>query len=205
MAYRIYGGVYQTKSLASHPAHEAVDGDLKKVKVVDPTPDGGGLITKSLSGRPIHTEHFPTRAKRVGGSLKTFPHLQVDQFYGSLMVDDEVKSIIEGFEPGIHQFLPLEVSIGRDVVNRRYAVNICKRMDMMNRSLTYPINERGFFDPDSEKSDQRLVLSLQAVEGHHLWHDKYLVGTFVSDELAEALRAAEVTGLNLSERIDEHP
>jgi hypothetical protein len=202
LAYRINGGVYQTKSLASHPAHEAVDGDLKKVKVVDPTPDGGGLITKSLSGRPIHTEHFPTRAKRVGGSLTTFPHLQVDQFYGSLMADDEVKSIIEGFEPDIHQFMPLEVSIGRDVVNRRYAVNVCKRMDMMNRSLTYPINERGFYKPYGSP-ESRLVLSRQAVEGHHLWHDKYLVGTFVSDELAAALRTAEVTGLHLSERIDE--
>ncbi|MCW3780078.1 imm11 family protein [Defluviimonas salinarum] len=200
MVYHISGGKYVTDYLGSQPGYKALDGDIDKVEIVDPTPDGGGLITRRglKSGRPMKPDHMPTKLQRIGRGLDIFPLLDVDSYTSCLLVNQTFKDILEELEPGVHQFFPMEIFIKDEKVGDRYWLNICNRLDTYHPTLTYPRNERGFFEPVKGEPFS-VVFSVDAIGNHHAWHDKFGQGTYISDTFAERLQAAVLSGLHFSE------
>lgn len=199
MPVSISCGHYVSRSLASRPYYVHLDGDMGKLGVVDPTPDGGRLIVASGSGRRIRPDHVPTRAKRKGGSLKVFPHLQFDQFFARPFVSDRLRDLIETLEPGVHKFFTVEVTIGKDYVALRHLLNVCNRLDTLHPTLTFPRDDRGFYKGVTGEPC-RIVHIAEAVAGHHLWHEKFAGGLFASDELVGQMVERGVTGLYLGQR-----
>lgn len=205
MVYHISGGKYVTDYLGSQPGYKALDGDIEKVEIVDPTPDGGGLITRRglKSGRPMKPDHMPTRLGRGGPGLDIFPLLDVDSFTSCLLVNQTFKDILEELEPGVHQFFPMEIFIKDEKVGDRYWLNICNRLDSYHPTLTYPRNARGFLLRVKEGEPRSVVFSAEAIGDHHAWHEKFGMGTYISDIFAGRLKDASLTGLTFSKHYDQ--
>lgn len=187
------------------------DGDRKKIEVADSTPDGGlyfGHGRALVSGRRVLEAHFPKRLKKDSGSR----FADFDRFHSLTCVSDKFKSVVEAIEPGVHQFVPFQiVGPGRAVLADMWFMVVCNRLDSVDREHTTLILLDGVdwmpgrevpreqwpegFDPGREA---KLVFNLAQIGGHHLWYDKHLgYGPYLSDRLADALVAAELTGFDL--------
>jgi hypothetical protein len=193
-----------------------LNGDFSKVDVIDRTPDGGDLPGGMLSGRPVRSEHMPTL-------MRWDSKRKIPDFYNSwcLNVSERAKLLLEEFEPGVHQFLPVEYTAKADkFTEKRHFVIVCNRIDSLDHDRTtmvfvrdkhgaywrpvYDFACQGQIDqipphlkPDTES---KLVFSRAKIGGRHMWVDKHLlVGpAWISDELATALTAANLTGLDLN-------
>ncbi|ATG35916.1 hypothetical protein PhaeoP23_01774 [Phaeobacter piscinae] len=189
---------------------EGMDGKLRAAEVADLTPDGGVRIGKSSwhKGRSVKVdENFPTKLKRSGPGIKRAKLLDVNRQTGSLdLVNQTFKDIVEEFEPGMHQFFPMEYydSKGKVKIGDGYWMVICQRLDTLHDTLCVPPrNDRGFIDKfnedykDRNKSLDRIVFDKEKVSGHHMWHDEFLSMSYLfSDTLAERLIGAGLTGLS---------
>lgn len=196
MVHHISGGKYVTDYLGSQTWYDALDGNLDKVEIVDPTPDGGGLLHKHklMSGRAMKPDHMPTKLRRGGPGLDVLPLLDIDGYASCLLVNATFRDILENLEPSVHQFFPMAVHVGEEKVADRWWLNICNRLDTYDRNRTYPLNERGFWKPTRENSGAQ-VFSIKAIGDRHAWHDKFGHGTYISDAFAELLQAARLTGI----------
>ena len=211
MVYHLSGGSRDyDPTLGELPSNSFVEmnGDRGKVLVTDPTPDGGGLITYRSKhvGRPVVVdENIPTKLRRTGPGIKRAKLLDVHQTGATLdLVNQRFKDIIDEYEPNIHQFFPTEYydSKGKEKIGDGYWMIICQRLDTLHDTLCFPPrDEKGFIDEFNEKykgrdlSLDRKVFSKEKVAGHHMWHDKYTLGTLFSNELAERLLSANFTGM----------
>lgn len=199
MVYHIAGGQWDhsVDVKDEHSWIEVLQGDIQNIELVDPTPDEGGLITRTgwTVGRPMKTEGMPTKVARKGVGLQVKPLLDVENFFGQFLVNDTVKDIIEALEPGVHQFFPMELYVDGELQRIDYFFNICNRLDTMDGEKTFPLNARGFWKP-KKGEPSALVFSTAKIGDHHAWRDKFKTGAFISDRLADAMQAAEVTGLS---------
>jgi hypothetical protein len=194
---------------------EPMDGGYpyNDVKSIDETPDGGADWKGFNSGRRVHTENLPTKMYWTGGRVK-IPDFNQG---GCITVSARAKAVFEQFEPGVHQFVPVEIySKKKILLDTHYILVVCNRLDSLDHDKTtmvlkhYPncnawvsvddLVRRGEIDqiphhlPHDIKA--KLVFSRSQIGKHHMWHDKYGVrGPWLSDELAAALRAAGLTGL----------
>lgn len=201
MAYALGGGVWdQEKDVNDeHSWIETLDGDISKLKLVDKTPDGGTKMVDGLvdTGRPLKPDHMPTRIRRGGAGLSIKPLLDFEFFFGGLLVSEKVKEVIEEFEPGRHQFFPMELFVGNESHGTFFFLVICNRLDTMDEEHTFPLNPRGFFRPKSGM-DNQIVLSSAKIGKHHLWQDKRIPGgRYISDPLAQQFRDEGFTGMSL--------
>lgn len=107
---------------------EAID----QVRLEDETPDGGypprGLPLRA--GRPVKTEHLPTRMRwldRQGHDIPDFDNGLI------LNVSATAKGLIEDLEPDIHQFVEVsyENSSGQ-LLERRFFLFVGNRLDSMH-------------------------------------------------------------------------
>jgi hypothetical protein len=191
---------------------EPVDGDLRQVKLVDETPDGGypprGL--PMVAGRRVKTEHLPTRMKwldRRGNPIPDFDNAHI------LNVSARAKALIEAMEPGVHQFVPVayEDASGRHLEDR-FFLFVGNRLDTMHPDNPTMVLASGVIwapvldlvhdgeeippgkDPNAPV---KLIVSKAKVGSAHLWVEKHLTGgaTFISDELARAIAEAGLTGV----------
>ncbi|PID36785.1 MAG: hypothetical protein CR993_03295 [Rhodobacterales bacterium] len=147
---------------------------------------------------------MPTKLLRKGPGIKRAKLLDVNRWRGFL-VCQTFKDIVEEFEPGVHQFFPMEYydSKGEKKIGEGYWMIICQRLDTLHDTLCIPPrNERGFIDDfneeyaDRDKSLDRVVFSKEKAAGYHMWHDKFYPGAnLFSNELAERLIGAGLTGL----------
>lgn len=191
---------------------EALDGAIDQVKLNDESPDGGypprGLPLRA--GRAVRTEHLPTRIcwrDRQGHAIPDFDDGLI------LNVSSRAKELIEGLEPGTHQFVPVSYdnSDGQKIEDR-YFLFIGNRIDSMhpdnptmalNRGMYWvPLGDllrRGQEIPPNKNPNlpSKLVLSREKIGAAHLWVDSRSAGgaTFMSDKLAEAVRDKGFTGL----------
>ena len=194
-----------------------LDGDPLKVEIADTTPDDGlyptiGSTYSATSGRPIKTEFVPTKIEWQDSQ----PVPDVDQPFGMLSVPDKFKDIVEQIEPGVHQFLPVEfVDVDGSHLASRWFFIVCKRIDSVDREHSSMIlTDKGLWrsakqllrrnpeqiPPDFDVSaEPKLVFNLSQIGGAHAWCDKFLLhGWLISDQLAEALMRAELSGISLS-------
>ena len=111
--------------------YEALDGDIKAVKLLDDTPDEGGRPSILRGGRPIDPTHVPTRVR-----WKDRKKLPMGDFDGGPIesVSARAKALIERFEPEMHQFLPVEfVDIDGNFLEHRWFLIVCNRLDTIDR------------------------------------------------------------------------
>ena len=177
---------------------DILDGDYKKVEVVDPTPDGGRRFshgTQFKSGRPIKPDNLPTRFRYKS----KLPVQDFDTPSGIIVVSDRFRRIVEEFEPGRHQFFPIEYVGSRNThIANMWIMIVSTRLDAADREQT-TMKLNYFWSCDGAPPNAKLVISERAIAGHHIWCDKHLMdGPLVSGKLGEALVAAEITGFKLS-------
>ncbi|PHZ86701.1 imm11 family protein [Paremcibacter congregatus] len=197
MAYSFHGGKQENGTFMN--PYTPLDGDMKKVAPIDCSQDGGlriSHIEPFTTGRPVDPTYVPTRLKRGGPSPSKQPLLEIDGFLAAgLLVPEQFKEILEGLEPGVHQFFPMEIEQRGKYLGKRYLFVIGNRLDSLNRAHSIPKTEPGtLFLPMQD--DIKQVFDKKAIVGHHAWHDKYFRGRYVSDDLVAALRTAGLTNFS---------
>lgn len=117
----------------------------------------------------------------------------------------EFIDIVEGFEPGLHQFIPIKLfwNDGTEVPRDYWIINVCARLDtvaeMHSSVRRYPEHPNPY-DPDRfsyrfKQGPRTLAVYRDRIEGHAMWWDWRTVGGFMwSDALWEAVEAAGLKG-----------
>ncbi|MDC7789667.1 hypothetical protein PQJ75_08955 [Rhodoplanes sp. TEM] len=155
---------------------------------------GGGFWFSALGG-PIEEELLPKRTlKAVKRSKKKDPEFTFA--YGSQpCVTEKVKAIIERFEPGVHQFFPVEINSPNGTVleRGRYMLNVTTLVDAIADGKNHS-SDPG--DPRySSPSTCGVPLSVRHrdIAGLHLWRDERIAAEvlFMSTELFDALNDVE--------------
>lgn len=195
-------------------AAEPLDGNIAAIRTLDRSPDGGVGFESVNGGRRCHTDHFPTRMlwKGPGGSI-------IGDFNRQNLVNvsEKAKGFIEVHEPGVHQFVPVDF-IGTDgnVLDHRYALVVCNRLDSVDREQTTFVLEDGkawasaknvarrgkresippHIDP---AKPGRFVFKRGQIGSAKIWRDGHmdLGDILISNDFAAALRASGLTGFNL--------
>lgn len=150
--------------------------------------DGEWILYKAMSGVPVDPAHAPSRFK-VGVAAARLPDLF--DIGAGLGVTDLVRDKIEELEPGVHQFLPAEITAkGGERPDRRYwLLHICNRVDAIDpeRSALRFAERGGRFHYDNVPggATPRMVLREEAIAGMCLWIDRRWGGDgfFMSDAL----------------------
>lgn len=174
-----------------------MDGDIRKIEYVDRTYSmgsvAGGFDNGDLNlGRAIKPDHVPTKLLWDGPLNRKLP----DAMYGRSMVkvSGRIKDIIEKFEPGLHQFFPVDVyfEVNNELECKMFYLNICTRLDSVDRELTTCPMGSVMWRPDQ---GGELVFNLDQIGTHHLWHDIHIMhGWMMSDALHDALVEKGITG-----------
>ena len=155
-------------------------------------------LEKQRWGVRIKSDNVPTRLKIDGTpSGKTWDY---ENFKVCPLVSERLKSLIERFEPSVHQFWPMPVENDQgEIVTMRYWFIICNRIDAFDRERSVPAIEgprylglSGF----GPKDGSRPVLRAAAIKDHHAWRDPRSPkpAPFISTALAEAMQAEGITG-----------
>jgi hypothetical protein len=219
-------GLYVVPTTDHYIGSDALDGDFDKVKVIDKTPDGGALVGGFQSGRPVHSEFFPTKMRWLGGKVK------IPDFTGGrcTAISERTKAIIERFEPNKHQFVPVDYYYGdSDIKERRYFFVCCNRIDSLDHIKTtlvlrpsmQPGSDRKYWVPiqdlvsDGEEylipphlspnTSSNLVFSLAKIGKIQLWCDKFMLvnsGPWLSDIISDAFAEAGLTGIQLPNKVE---
>lgn len=127
--------------------------------------------------------------------------------YGSsriFFVSPESKAIIESIEPGLHDFVPMEMRYGRETKERDFEIRYTEG-DPYTSHPFYLCRINQHIDAvDTEKSEGEVIeqsngnkiflkkstaplsLKTELIEGKHLWFYDFI---FISDELLDALQA----------------
>ena len=203
------GGLVMVYGLSVKPVNgyyvevEALDGDIRKIEVADATPDGGLPFLPHIQppcsmGRPVKPDHVPTRMRwgdRHGKPVPDFDNGLI------LNVSQRAKDFIESFEPGVHQFLPVEyVDRQGAFLESRYFLIVCNRLDTVDRRHSRLNLVRGVMWSPDGVPNPKLVFNRAQCAGAHLWKDKHLAqGEFISAEFADAYKRSGLTGLRLSD------
>ena len=192
-----------------------LDGDWKKVSMIDPTPDGGtnltGVVFHFMAGRPIKPDHMPTMLYPTKKVTK-FPDYFTSAGPG-LVVSEKFKSVVESLEPDRHQFFPIKImsKSKKNHLADMFIMIICNRVDTVHAEKTnYCFVKNMLWKRRSENRDDpnrmkwkgkdRLVLDSDKIGGHHLWIDKHLFDSpFISNELKAALEAANMHHVTFAE------
>lgn len=151
--------------------------------------------TLAYQGLPVDLTHVPTRVEYTGRAEEMVDLMQTASWF---IMSGRMKDVIEGLEPGRHQFKPVEL-VGKD--GRHLADHFwfspCNRIDSMDREHT----THEFYRERKWKfvSGGKYVASLERINGHHIWIDPRVpgVGDYldVSEDMRSALLEAGLTGL----------
>ena len=212
MAYFILGGQWTDEERGKYADQldlvyfEALDGDTRRLELVDRTQDEGRRITAGRvnAGRPLKPDHIPTKLERKPCSLEELPLLDVEIFHGAnLLVSQAFKDLLEELEPDVHQFWPMEIYIKGEMVGLRYWFIACHRIAALSKKHCYPkLDKYGYWEASKfgHMENDRVVFSRDAIGGRHAWVDKMYSDRLFSDEFGERLSALHLTGIKLFKR-----
>ena len=162
------------------------------------------------SGFRVSTEYLPAKIRFDDEHSPTdFHYVEGLQF-----VSAAARELIEKFEPGVHQFEPVEyVRSNGDHVEHRFVMFICRRLDSVDRAHTnmilyddlrwLPAKSVMGYDPklvplgtDLDEKPVK-VFSLTRIGDAHMWRDIYIAGEqYMSSTLIEAIESSRLTGLD---------
>jgi hypothetical protein len=131
------------------------------------------------------------------------------------VVSTRFKSIVEGLEPGMHQFIPIKVKTGSDPseVCTYWIVNVLKVINAVLPSAEIArLREIGKI-PTQEKLKRSLGPSYTFVDrnlvaGSHLWRTGYIstsADLYFSEELMRQMEEAKLIGLKARPAIEVEP
>lgn len=137
------------------------------------------------------------------------------------VVSPRFKDLVERYEPGVHQFVPIEIYKKRkgEPVATYYWLIVGQRIDSVDREHTTYM----WVAPDGKPEEghwtdyliernplkmtkldgAKLVFSNKQVEGHHIWHDPHVLvfnNGLISDEFANAIVANAMAGVAVTPR-----
>ena len=172
------------------------------------------FAVQMVQGYPVVPASVPRRLHWKGGR-RIIPELLA--LAGVPVVCERFRDLVERFEPGRHQLLP--VAIHRDPraepAATYYWLNICTRLDSVDPKhttfLRKPGHEGSFYWSDMSGSGSelqtvpglRLMFSEARAAGRHLWVDPHLPAQghwLCSEAFAAAARAGNFSALNVTSR-----
>jgi hypothetical protein len=191
---------------------EPLDGDIKQVKLVDESDDGGYPPRGNpiMAGRLVKTEHLPTQMKwldRQGHSIPDFDNGHINN------VSERAKELIESFEPRVHQFVPVEyLDKAGNHLETRFLFFVGNRLDtfyddnptmvLAHGRMWVPaadLTRRGEELPPGKDPtiSATLIIDSRKVGAAHIWVEKHSAGglTFISEKMRDAIASAGLTGL----------
>lgn len=123
--------------------------------------------------------------------------------FGFFGIPAAVKDVIERFEPGVHQFIPFRLVIGKgdgEEVRDYFTLIIGQFADLANVEKSDVIWRHSSFGPHKywmKKPGVPMVFERTELGEFHLWHtSKHQGMTFMSDELYRSIRkVCPMTGL----------
>jgi hypothetical protein len=189
---------------------KVLDEDRKVlIDFLDNTPAYPGAATRMSwhSGSPILSEVMPRRLRLLRGKkMYDFLSLQGAGF----MVSSRFKDAVEELDPGRHQFFPVTVEDknGAVVPGEFFLFNIVGRIDSIieERSNLEPVG-RGLIDNwgyTPKVGPWRCALDERVIDRRAGWvEERYGGRWFISDRLADLLRARKMTGFSLDEHCNE--
>jgi hypothetical protein len=205
--YTIYA---DSGSAYSEPLPRFLDGNEDKIRPAGydwihpegreylsrPHPAGGWGVKPNFvpQGVPMETVFLPTKIQWFGRKRQLHDVLKALRGF---IVSEKFRKVIEGFEPGIHQFVPVNI-VWKDGerAGDYYWFFCCNRLDSMDREKTTMKfdTELGVWDylPDGV-----YVVSQSKLGNHVIWHDSRVHGsaTWITEPLKQALDASKVTGI----------
>jgi hypothetical protein len=157
--------------------------------------------------QPLPQDGYFTRADSLMGT-RNFPHFL--EFRHWIGVSEEVKSLIETFEPNRHEFSP-EIATyykdGRQSDRKYYCFHPRHYLDntiIMEKSSGVVYRGKDMFgnefsNMDASQHDDTLTLDADVVGDRHFWIAKDFFNLyFFSDPLYEAFQKAKIRGLNFT-------
>lgn len=161
------------------------------------THDGERIHIRAGSGVPVDPAFAPSRF-RIELPAARLPDM-FNLGIGGPCVTDLVRDKVEELEPGVHQFLPVEITAkgGECPEKRFWLLHICNRVDAIDpdRSVLR-VDEKGRFHWDRLPAgvQPRMVLRKEVIAGKCLWYDRRWLpgGFFMSDELFDFLTEGKV-------------
>jgi hypothetical protein len=156
---------------------------------------------KMTSGYKIDTTTVPKKMRWE--SMNRIPP-DIEKSYGSLIISEQVRDIIETFEPNVHQMLPVDLyrPKANDPFVRYYWLVVCNRIDSVDAEHStfrrMGRNNDGMWESGGDET-LSLIFSRSQIAGRHMWIDPFLGSNLrISDQLGAALIAAEITGAALN-------
>lgn len=179
---------------------DLVDGDLGKVENEDRSIDIGinpPSATEAMEfGRRVRTDFLPTKIRPTTAQSR-MPDF--GRAHSGHICSARFRDVVEALEPGVHQFVPVEVvRKNNDHVAGMFWFVCCNRLDTLEISLVRPpLNELGLYSGLS--NDRRIVFNRSQVGGHHIWIDKRAIGGYLwaTDVFHKAGLDAWLAGLNM--------
>lgn len=200
-------------------ANKNLDGDPMKVEIADQAPEPGLRIWPGgdalVSGFAVDPTFLPTRMQITSGPRAITDY---DGDNSVLFISRKLKEIIEALVPGVHQFFPIELVDRRKAhLADHWVWIVCNRIDSVDRTHTTWILRKGkrwtrpsFFSdeelpPGYDRAQPlKMVFNEEQIGGGQFWRDSFLLpntqNLFCSQAGADAMRAAELTGIKLFER-----
>lgn len=166
-------------------------------------------------GYPLNPDTMPKRIRWMTARKET------PDILPWFVVSERFRRFVEDFEPGVHQFIPVQV--WRDKEGERvepyYWFVVCRRLDSVNRVQTSWVWQTSIHDPSdgfwtdsihnrndhswTKIPDARLVFDTLRIGLHHIWCDPHLLtggNRLCSNAFGEAAAKEEFVGLTISPR-----
>ena len=171
-------------------------------------PGIGPIGDATASGFKVKAEDLPTKMRYDDAR----PPLDFDAAGALQFVSPRAKVLIERFEPGVHQFEPIEYvrSDGMHVVDM-FVFIVCRRLDTMDRAHTNMIlsphrwtwakdlarRKAELVPPGTDiNAPPRFIFNLGQIGDAHIWRDIHITPTiYASDAIVDAIKAEGLTGL----------
>jgi hypothetical protein len=201
------------------PKHEVIGGEAEWAKLEFLYPDKVDRLA-TIPGRPLMGQGYPVVPDSAPKTVlwASSRLLPPDYAFGNnsiMLVSGRFRDLVERFEGGVHQFLPVAMvhKKGEVPFDTFYWFVCCQLIDSIDPQHTtlrwsgkdYEQRlddglRRGGWRYDHDVSPPQVpVFSLATIADRHLWRDPYYTRDYVnvSDAFGEALLAQGLTGFGL--------
>jgi hypothetical protein len=171
---------------------DPLDGDLNALEPeqnLDPA-----SAVSFATGIRLSPKNMPSRVW-YGGSAKIPGDLSFG-YHGLPTVSARLKDIIEGVEPAVHQFFPVDfVSKKGSSIEKRYILVVARQIDGASPEHSSMLRSRNFWYNIGQEPGE-LVFDRRLIGEAHMWRDPSIIGTpvLVSQRMAEAIHGAGLRG-----------
>lgn len=182
---------------------DLLDGDWDKNALEDMSVDIGRKPLRRpdfyQSGRRVRTEFLPTKAQRSGGQqpVEDFKKVGLAQICSGAF-----RGLVERFDPGVHQFEPLEIVDRNGTAEERqfYWFFPKTRLHALDPARVSPqLNELGYFSLSTPVDEWNFVFLKNTVGDHDVFCSAEIkTFIFISDRLKRAIEDADLSGVKFS-------